>query len=134
MSLNKKLKALVESVDGALGAAVVEADSGLIIAVHHKVPYLTQSYMDAVGGATAAMFRGQTVSRVEKLLGAQRGETKVHLIQEIQMTSNSMNHFLAVIPGKENKILTLTTSNITKVGMGWSALRHAFEEISPLCS
>ena len=133
MSLNNKLKDLVESVDGGLGAAVVEANTGLIINVHHKVPYLTQSYMDAVGAATAVMFRGKTVITIEQLLGAQRGETKFGLIKEIQMTSTNMNHFLAIIPGKENTIVTLTTSNITKVGMGWSALRHSLDEIGTFC-
>ncbi len=133
MSLNEKLKELVDSVDGALGAAIVEADTGLIIGAHHMVPYFTQSYIDAVAAAAADMFRGRTINTLEKLLGAQRGETKFGLIKEMQMTSNNTLHFLSVVPGKESSIVILTTNSKTKLGMGWSALRLSLDGLKPYC-
>ncbi len=133
MSLNEKLKDLVESVDGALGAAVVEVDTGLIIGVHHMIPYFTHSYVDAVAAAAADMFRGRTVQTIEKLLGAQRGNTELGLIKEVQMTSDSTLHFLSVVPGKDGSIVILTTSKKSNLGMGWSALRLALDDLAPYC-
>jgi len=75
MSLNDVLQGLVEDVDGALGAAVVDLSSGLMLGVYHNVPHFTQSYVDAVAAAAVDMFRGKTITSVEKVLAAQRGVT-----------------------------------------------------------
>ena len=133
MSLNEKLKDLVDSVDGALGAAVVEVDTGLIIGVHHMIPYFTQSYIDAVAAAAAEMFRGRTVNTIERLLGAQRGEDKFGLIKEVQMTSDNTLHFISIVPGKEGSIAILTTSRKSNLGMGWSSLRLSLDGLAPYC-
>lgn len=133
MSLNEKLKELVDSVDGALGAAVVEVDTGLIIGVHHMIPYFTQSYIDAVAAASAEMFRGRTVNTIERLLGAQRGENKFGMIKEIQMTSDNTLHFISIVPGKEASIAILTTNRKTNLGMGWSSLRLSLDGLAPYC-
>ncbi|MDQ7001232.1 MAG: hypothetical protein Q9N02_00905, partial [Ghiorsea sp.] len=89
MSLNDTLKGLVDTVDGALGCAAVDVSSGLMLGVHHTVPYFTQAYIDAVAAAAVEMFRGSTVRTVEKLLATQRGENQESSIQEVQMTTDN---------------------------------------------
>lgn len=133
MSLAAKLKELVESVDGAMGSAVVEVNTGLIIGVHHTVPYFTQSYIDAVAAASADMFRGRTIHTLELLLGAQRGKNEFGLIKEVQLTSDNTYHFISIVPGKEDSIAILTTNRKANLGMGWSALRLALEGLKPYC-
>ena len=133
MSLNDTLKGLVDTVDGALGCAVVDVDSGLMLGAHHTVPYFTQSYIDAVAAAAVEMFRGSTVRTVEKLLATQRGEAQESSIQEIQMTTDNTYHFMSIVPSKQNALVVLITSKKTNLGMGWSALRRTLTEVAPHC-
>ncbi len=133
MSLNDRLKKLVEEVEGALGAAVVDLNTGLMLGVHHNIPYFTQSYVDAVAAAAVDMFRGKTVTAVEKMLAAQRGEEPGYHIKEIQMTTDGTYHFMSIIPDKPDCLLVLITRTTTNLGMGWTAVRRAIQEVAPMC-
>lgn len=46
--LDDLLQTIVKDVDGALGCAVVDLESGLLLGVAHNVPYFTSSYLEAV--------------------------------------------------------------------------------------
>ncbi|HOB61388.1 MAG TPA: hypothetical protein PKI41_04625 [Candidatus Competibacteraceae bacterium] len=132
-SLNDVCEQLVKGVNDALGAAVVDLSSGLLLAVAHNVPYFTQSYLDAVAAAAVDMFRGNTVSTVEDMLNTQRGSDKSHMIKEVQMTTEKTYHFMSVVPGKENSLLVLITGKKANLGMGWAAVRGALPKVAPLC-
>ena len=132
-SLNEVCEQLVKGVNDALGAAVVDLSSGLLLAVAHNVPYFTQSYLDAVAAAAVDMFRGNTVSAVEDMLSTQRGSTVSHMIKEVQMTTEKTYHFMSVVPSKENSLLVLITGKKANLGMGWAAVRGALPKVAPLC-
>lgn len=133
MSLNDTLKQLVNEVDGALACAVVDLNSGLMLGAHHNVPYFTQAYIDAVAAAAVDMFRGKTISTVEKLLGAQRGTEVSKSITEVQMTTDGTYHFMNIVAGKPDALLVLITNRNANLGMGWTSVRRANAEIAPLC-
>lgn len=133
MSLNDICNNLIKEVNEALGVAVVDISSGLMLAVSHNVPYFTQSYLDAVAAAAVDMFRGKTITNVEKLLSAQRGKEVKNLVQEIQMTTEGTFHFMAIVPGKPQCLTVLVTTRKANLGMGWAALRKALTDIAPLC-
>ncbi|MEY1660819.1 hypothetical protein [Isoalcanivorax beigongshangi] len=132
-SLEEICKSLVDDVNDALGAAVVDVSSGLLLAVYHNVPYFTQTYLDAVAAAAVDMFRGKTISTVEKLLSGQRGHQVTNMIKEVQMTTERTYHFMIVMPDKPNSMLVLITGRKANLGMGWAAVRGAVPRISPLC-
>ncbi|MCP5125087.1 MAG: hypothetical protein H6973_05465 [Gammaproteobacteria bacterium] len=132
-SLDEICEQLVKSVNDALGAAVVDLSSGLLLAVAHNVPYFTQSYLDAVAAAAVDMFRGNTVSTVEDMLSTQRGTTVHKMIKEVQMTTEKTYHFMSIVPGKENSLLVLITGKKANLGMGWAALRGALPKVAPMC-
>jgi hypothetical protein len=116
---------LVNTVDGALGCAIVDMSSGLMLSAYHNVPYFTQTYLEAVAAAAVDMIRGKNVQAVEQLLSAQRGESVEKSIQEIQMSTEATYHFMAVVPNKsKNSLLVLITSKKTNLGMGWSNVRR----------
>ena len=50
-SIDDVCQEVLRKVDDALGFAVVDLDSGLLLAAAHNVPYFTQSYLDAVAAA-----------------------------------------------------------------------------------
>jgi hypothetical protein len=137
MAKEKELETLcssvVRAVDGALGCAVVDLSSGLLLAVHHSVPYFTQTYLDAVAAGAVDLFRGRGISNVEELLSSVRGEEVKNTITEIQMTTPGTLHFMAIVPKKPNALAVLITDTKANLGTGWSALRTNMEKMAPLC-
>lgn len=133
MSLDKICQDMVKNVTDALGAAVVDLESGLLLSVHHNVPYFTQTYLDAVAAAAVDMFRGQTISTVEDMLANQRGQPVKRMMKEVQMSTEHTYHFMSIVPGKENALLVLITGRKGNLGMGWAAVRGALPKIAPLC-
>ena len=131
--LDKICKDIVSAVEGALGCAVVDLETGLVIGVHHSVPYFTQTYVEAVAAAAVNMFRGRGISNIEELLAKQRGEKVEKSIREVQMTTTGTFHFMAVVPGHDNALTVLITDRKANLGAGWAALRGAMEDIAPEC-
>lgn len=132
-NLNTECQTLVTQVTDALGAAVVDLDSGLLLAAHHNIPYFTQSYLDAVAAAAVDMFRGRTVNTVEQMLSNQRGTTAMNSIKEVQMSTDRTFHFMSVVPGKPNCLMVLITGRQANLGLGWTHMRSALKKIAPLC-
>lgn len=131
--LDELLQDVISNVDGALGCAVVDLNSGLLMGVAHNVPYFTTSYLEAVAAAAVDMLRGKNVRAVEALLSGQRGKTVEKSIQEIQMTTEKTLHFMATIKDKPDYLVVLITNKTTNLGMGWAAVRNNMTKISPLC-
>jgi hypothetical protein len=131
-NLDQITREVVTSVDGALGCAVVDLSSGLLLSVSHNVPYFTQTYLEAVAAAAVDMFRGKNVQAVESLLSNQRGKPVENSVMEMQMTTPATLHFMAICPDKPNGLVVLITSKKTNQGMGWAQLRKSLTQISPL--
>ncbi len=132
-SINEICKTVVDEVDDALAAGVVDLNTGLLLGVHHNVPYFTQSYLDAVAAAAVDMFRGKGISNVEKRLSQTRGEEVSNSMMEIHMSTPKTNHFMSVIPGKPNALAVLITGKKANLGMGWSGLRGALPDMAAHC-
>ncbi len=132
-SINELCTDIVRSVDSALGCAVVDLSTGLLLGVYHNIPYFTQSYLDAVAAAAVDMMRGKNVKAVEDMLSNMRGSSQANMIEEVQMTTKNTYHFMAVIPDKPNSMVVLITSKKANLGMGWSAVRQALPKLAPLC-
>ncbi|MCK5871715.1 MAG: hypothetical protein KAG26_02720 [Methylococcales bacterium] len=131
-SLDDLTKEVINAVDGALGCAVVDLSSGLLLSVSHNVPYFTQTYLEAVAAAAVDMFRGRNVQAVESLLSNQRGVAVENTIKEVQMTTEHTFHFMVTPPGKPDALVVLITSKKTNLGMGWASLRRQLPNIAPL--
>jgi len=131
--MNGALEKLINDVDGALAAAVIDLDNGLIVGAYHNIPYFTQSYVDAVGAASVDMFRGKTITAVETMMAAQRGDEMKYHIKEIQMTTDGTYHFMAIVADKPDYLLVFITRTTTNLGAGWMATRDALKAVAPLC-
>lgn len=131
-SLDEITKEILSSVNGALGCAVVDLPSGMLLSVAHNVSYFTQTFVEAAAAAAVDIFRGNNIVAVESLLGNQRGRPVENSIQEIQMTTSTTFHFMTVIPEKPTAVLVLITSRNTSLGMGWASIRVNMPKIAPL--
>ena len=123
-STQELCKTTREKVDDCLAVGVVDLNTGMLMGVHHVVPYFTQAYLDAVAAAAVEMFRGKTVRRIEELLSAQRGEQLKDSFEEVFISSPKTFHFMTVIKDK-GAVVVMITKKSTNQGMGWAALRSS---------
>ncbi|MBX3261294.1 MAG: hypothetical protein KIS83_21490 [Rubrivivax sp.] len=121
-------KGTLEKVDDCLAIGVVDLNTGMLMGVHHVVPYFTQAYLDAVAAAAVEMFRGKTVRRIEELLSAQRGEQLKDSFEEVFISSPKTFHFMTVIKDK-GAVVVMITKKSTNQGMGWAALRSSLSAV-----
>jgi len=112
-----------EKVDDCLAVGVVDLNTGMLMGVHHSVPYFTQAYLDAVAAAAVEMFRGKNVRRVEELLSGQRGEAIKDSFEEIFISSPKVFHFMATVKDK-GAVVVMVTKKTVNQGMGWAAIRN----------
>lgn len=128
-NINQICQNVVNDVQDALACGVVDLNTGMMMGVHHIVPYFTQSYLDAVAAAAVEMMKGRTVRRVEQLMTKQRGTEIKDAFEEIFMSSKNVYHFMALIRAKQT-LVVLVTKKSTSQGMGWASLRSALDEIA----
>jgi len=121
-STTEVCRTLHEKVDDCLAVGVVDLNTGMLMGVHHSVPYFTQAYLDAVAAAAVEMFRGKNVRRVEELLSGQRGEAIKDSFEEIFISSPKVFHFMATIKDK-GAVVVMVTKKTVNQGMGWAAIR-----------
>jgi hypothetical protein len=127
-STNEVCKQVHEKVDDCLAVGVVDLNTGMLMGVHHSVPYFTQAYLDAVAAAAVEMFRGKNVRRVEELLSQQRGEPIKDSFEEIFISSPKVFHFMATIKDK-GAVVVMVTKKTVNQGMGWAAVRNNLASI-----
>lgn len=116
-------KQIQEKVEDCLAVGVVDLNTGMLMGVHHTVPYFTQAYLDAVAAAAVEMFRGKNVRRIEELLSQQRGEAIKDSFEEIFISSPKVYHFMATIKDK-GAVVVMVTKKSANQGMGWAAIRN----------
>ncbi len=121
-STTEVCKQILDKVDDCLACGVVDLNTGMLMGVHHSVPYFTQAYLDAVAAAAVEMFRGKNVRRVEELLSQQRGEPIKDSFEEIFISSPKVFHFMATIKDK-GAVIVMVTKKTVNQGMGWAAIR-----------
>lgn len=131
-TLDEITREILSTVNGALGCAVVDLPSGMLLSVSHNVHYFSHTFVEAAAAAAVDIFRGKTILAVEALLSNQRGKSLESSIQEIQMTTNTTFHFMSVLPEKPTAALILITSRNTSLGMGWASVRVNLAKIAPL--
>ncbi len=127
-STQEVCKTTLEKVDDCLAVGVVDLNTGMLMGVHHTVPYFTQAYLDAVAAAAVEMFRGKTVRRIEELLSTQRGEQLKDSFEEVFISSPKTYHFMTVIKDK-GAVVVMITKKSTNQGMGWAALRTSLPAV-----
>lgn len=132
-NLTSVLEGCLKNNKEALCVAVVDLESGLLIAVANNVPYFTETFLDAVAAASVDMFRGKTVSAVEKMLTGLRGSLVRDMIKEAQLTTDGTYHFMATAPASPNALVVLITTRRAEPAAGWAAVHGLLPSIAVLC-
>jgi hypothetical protein len=132
-NLTSVLEAYLKNTKQALSVAVVDLQSGLLIGVAHNVPYFTDTHFEAVAAAAVDIFRGKTVSAVEKMLTGLRGKLVRDMVKEAQITTDATCHFMVTSPEKPGVLAVLITARGSDLIAGWTAVRGLLSAAAPFC-
>jgi hypothetical protein len=128
-NLNQSLQEIVQDLSGTLGIAVIDLGTGMVMGVHHVVPYFTQSFLDAAAAGTVEMFEGKNVRRIEDQMAEMRGVSRTgSMINEMFFMTPKTYHYVVTMREK-NAVIMLITSKDVNQGMAWSALRNNLGKI-----
>jgi len=130
--LDEACKAVVAQVSGAVACAVVDLDSGFVLAVH-SASALSMELTEVMARATLNLLRGPDVTTIEREIRKARGvpEDGEHYFQELQLTSEHNLHFGVVLKGGR-AVVMLVTRRTTNIGLGWAQLRAAIPQVEAL--
>ena len=130
MKLSDLCQNIVVEIDGCLGCAVVDLDTGLPLAME-VVPGspLNAQAMELISVAGVEHFRGKTVWQMELEMSGGTGVSQTAFVREIQTTTTDMHHYMSVVPGWESTLLILITAKAANLGMGWIAMRQALARV-----
>ena len=133
-SLHAVLEGYLKDTNDALGVAVVDVETGLLVGAAHRVPYFTESFLDTVAAAAVEMFRGKAVSTVEKMLTNLRGSLVRNMIKEAQITTEATYHFMATSASLPNTLVVLITNRRADLAGSWATVRRLLTDVQPFCS
>ena len=131
--LDDLLQTMITDIEGAIGCAVVDLNSGLLLGEAHNAHFFTSSYLEAVAAASVDMVRGKSVRAVESLLANQRGKSVTKSIKEVQITTDETHQFMATLHDKSDYMVLLITNKSTNLGMGWASVRANLGHVAAMC-
>lgn len=132
MTLQTACQEIYDEVEGAIACAFVDLNTGVPLAVYHRVAHFDQDYVDLVSAAAVDMFRGHTVRKVEDRLTEQRQKSAHNSIREVQMITDGTLHFMITLPQHPHIVIILVTTKKTSLGMGWATVRKFVPVVSDL--
>lgn len=118
---------IVADVDGAMGCALVDLETGLplTLKVRSNTPF-DPNAMELLSAAGVAYFNGDSPSDA----GEASDDNAVH---EIQATTEDAYYFMSRVAGDDHKLLILVTDRkTTNLGLGWMSMRQALAHIQTM--
>lgn len=121
---------IVDSVEGALGFALVDLNTGLPLALDVKPSSLLNSEaMELLSLAGATYFKNAAArGRTTPTLRQGRGGRAGPYLQDIQATTEVTYNFMSLVPGGGDQLMILVTDrSATNLGLGWLSVRRALD-------
>ena len=122
---------IVDEVDGALGCALVDLETGLPLALDVKRSSLFNgTAMELLSTAGVTYFRDNLADQPSPNAPAASALPAPEFVQEIQVTTEETYNFLSIVPGEERELLILVTDRqATSLGFAWMAQRRALASV-----
>ena len=123
---------IVERLDGALGCALVDLETGLPLALSARSDSLvTTPALEMISAAAVACFTGHAGDRSGSGPADATGTGGENAPRQIQVTTELTYNFMSLVPGENGMLLVLIMSRgDSNLGLGWMALRVALENLS----
>ena len=120
-SLQDLCEDIVTGVDGAIGCALVDLETGLPLTLKVKTGMqFDRDAMELLSAVGVAYFNDDSA-----------GPLADDAVQEIQTTTEDAYCFMSRVPGEAKELLILVTDrHTTNLGLGWMSIRQALSHIS----
>ena len=127
-SLQDLCEEIVTGVEGAVGCAFVDLQTGLPLTLKVRAGGLFDANaMDVLSVAGVAYFAGNGSGDAS---GDGNGDD---MVQEIQTTTEDAYCFMSRIPGESDELLILVTDRkTTNLGLGWMSMRQALRQVEAI--
>ena len=121
-SLQDLCEDIVTGVDGAIGCALVDLETGLPLTLKVKTGgRFDREAMELLSAVGVSYFNDD----------GDREPLVDDAVQEIQTTTDDVYCFMSRVPGEAKELLILVTDrHTTNLGLGWMSIRHALSHIS----
>ena len=125
-------KEIVARMDGALGCALVDLETGLPLALDARSDSLiTPAALEMISAAAVACFSDAGNGGSGPDSAGARAANRKNAPQQIQVTTEFTYNFMSRVPGEDGVLLILiTTRGDSNLGLGWMAMRQALAQLS----
>lgn len=115
---------VLAEVDGSLGCIVIDMQTGLTVAAEYQQgSVMNPATINLVSVLSTNMFQGKLIRQFEGAL-ERRSPASQEFVREVQMTTEHINQFMALVPGWDQTLLVLVTDKTVSVGLGWMAVHR----------
>ena len=130
MNLQDLCGETVTEVEGCLGCAVVDLETGLPLAMEvARASIVSQDAMELLAAASAEYFRGQMMWQLQLMIA---GRDEANFVQEIQTTTEDTYNFMSVAPKRQNTVLVLILDKAANLGLGRISVRQVLRRLSEI--
>ena len=129
MDMQDVCATMLDEIDGALCCIVIDMQTGLTVAAEYRPGSVVDAAaINLVSVISTDMFRGKMIRQFESVL--ERPESGLPgFVREVQMTSATINQFMAAIPDWDDGVFVLVTDKSVSLGLGWMAVHRMIGRI-----
>ena len=132
VDFNEVCEQILGHMEGALGCALVDLETGLPLALDARSDSLiTPTALEMISAAAVACFSDIGGGRAGPDSAHAPEVNRENAPQQIQVTTEFTYNFMSRVPGEDGLLLILiTTRSDSNLGLGWMAMRQALEHLS----
>ena len=123
---------LLEDVEGSLGCAAIDLQTGsTLAAVCRPDGVLNAAGVDVISGAVSEMFHGRLIRQFHRAWSGGAAAPE-RFVREVQMATANSYQFMSVVPGWDDCLLVLITDRSVSLGLGWMAVHQGLSRVAEL--
>ena len=123
---------LLEDVEGSLGCAAIDLQTGSTLAVACRPDgVLNAGGVDVISVALSEMFHGKLIRQFHRAWSGGAAAPE-RFVREVQMATANSYQFMSVVPGWDDCLLVLITDRSVSLGLGWMAVHQGLSRIAEL--
>ena len=131
MELRNVCEDILEDVEGSLGCAAIDLETGSTLAAACRSDTLDPRGVGVISVAVSEMFHGKLIRQFHRAWSGGAAAPE-RFVREVQMATANSYQFMSVVPGWDDCLLVLITDRSVSLGLGWMAVHQGLSRIAEL--
>ena len=132
MELRNVCEDILEDVEGSLGCAAIDLETGSTLAAACRSDTVLDARgVDVISVAVSEMFHGKLIRQFHRAWSGGAAAPE-RFVREVQMATSNSYQFMSVVPGWDDCLLVLITDRSVSLGLGWMAVHQGLSRIAEL--